>query len=249
MTNEFSGHTVIIVIAVGFLTFVLLFIFGKRQIMRFTLKTRRGPHFPIGVESPKHLKREIERRFQVVSQTKHEPTLIQDQNGHTVDSHSKCLSDSQQTSVENAHHYYRMKAVDDLQSLESTIFEITKDQSKRRPKGQDLRFYLMRMTKENEPLYGCETKLIHQFVDSYNHARHEPLPPFQEAEYEEYIMLLEKLKEYIIKRGSKKHSNSTTPQHIIKNTHVTLNGRTTVTFVNPDLNAISSERDTNETSV
>lgn len=33
--------------------FVLLFIFVKRQIMRFAMRSRRGPHAPIGHNAPK----------------------------------------------------------------------------------------------------------------------------------------------------------------------------------------------------
>lgn len=33
--------------------FVLLFIFVKRQIMRFAMKSRRGPHVPLGHNAPK----------------------------------------------------------------------------------------------------------------------------------------------------------------------------------------------------
>lgn len=33
--------------------FVLLFIFVKRQIMRFAMKSRRGPHVPVGQHAPK----------------------------------------------------------------------------------------------------------------------------------------------------------------------------------------------------
>lgn len=33
--------------------FVLLFIFVKRQIMRFAMKSRRGPHVPVGHNAPK----------------------------------------------------------------------------------------------------------------------------------------------------------------------------------------------------
>ncbi|RWS28081.1 hypothetical protein B4U80_04245 [Leptotrombidium deliense] len=235
MTNELSGVAVIIVIAIGFLTFVLLFIFGKRQIMRFALKTRRGPHFPIGFESPKHLKREIERRFEVVANTKQEPQLIH----NIVD----------EKDLEETNHIYRMKAIDALQVLETTIVDSTNDASKKRPKGQDLRFYLMKLVKEGEPLNGCETKLIHQFVDAYNHARHEPLPLFCESEYNEYMNLLCRLKDHVISRRSKKYSNPSTPQHNTKNTQVTLNGRTTVTFVNSEMIPLNNEKETNETSV
>lgn len=50
---EFSGATIVIFIALGALLLVLLFIFAKRQIMRFTLRSRRGPHVPIGHSAPK----------------------------------------------------------------------------------------------------------------------------------------------------------------------------------------------------
>lgn len=53
MTEELSGVTIVIFIAVGVLTILLLFIFGKRQIMRFALRSRRGPHIPIGHDARK----------------------------------------------------------------------------------------------------------------------------------------------------------------------------------------------------
>lgn len=53
MTEELSGVTIVIFIAVGVLTILLLFIFGKRQIMRFALRSRRGPHIPIGHDAQK----------------------------------------------------------------------------------------------------------------------------------------------------------------------------------------------------
>lgn len=48
MAKDLSGGTVVIIIAGGILTFILLFIFAKRQIMRFALRSRRGPHVPVG---------------------------------------------------------------------------------------------------------------------------------------------------------------------------------------------------------
>lgn len=53
MSEELSGVTVVIIIGMGFLTFLLLFIFAKRQIMRFALRSRRGPHIPIGHDATK----------------------------------------------------------------------------------------------------------------------------------------------------------------------------------------------------
>lgn len=53
MSEELSGVTVVIIIGLGVLTFLLLFIFAKRQIMRFALRSRRGPHIPVGHDAPK----------------------------------------------------------------------------------------------------------------------------------------------------------------------------------------------------
>lgn len=99
--NELSGRAIIICIFVGFLvnifnfsicfikqlnlllfvillkkTTVLVFLFVKRQIIRFTLKNRRSPHIPIGDEAPKQLKREIDRRLDLVKEIQYEPLLI-----------------------------------------------------------------------------------------------------------------------------------------------------------------------------
>lgn len=53
MTQKLSGVTVVIFIAGGILTVILLFIFAKRSIMRFALRSRRGPHVPIGHDGKK----------------------------------------------------------------------------------------------------------------------------------------------------------------------------------------------------
>ncbi|XP_010562356.1 PREDICTED: uncharacterized protein C1orf43 homolog isoform X3 [Haliaeetus leucocephalus] len=56
--------------------FVLLFIFVKRQIMRFAMKSRRGPHVPVGQHAPKDLKEEIDIRLSRVQDIKYEPWLL-----------------------------------------------------------------------------------------------------------------------------------------------------------------------------
>lgn len=59
---------------------LLVFLFIKRQIIRFTLKNRRGPHYPIGLNAPKFLKKEIERRLMLTKEIKTEPLLINGEN-------------------------------------------------------------------------------------------------------------------------------------------------------------------------
>jgi hypothetical protein len=53
MAQQLSGVTVVIIIAGGVLTCLLLFIFAKRQIMRFALRSHRGPHVPCGTDANK----------------------------------------------------------------------------------------------------------------------------------------------------------------------------------------------------
>lgn len=62
--EQLSGVAVVIIIAVGVQTFIMLFIFAKRQIMRFTLRSRRGPHVSVGQGGLKPLRREIDRRLE-----------------------------------------------------------------------------------------------------------------------------------------------------------------------------------------
>lgn len=58
----------------------LVFIFVKRYITIFTLKNRRGPHYPIGANATKFLKKEIERRLILTKEIKTEPMLISGDN-------------------------------------------------------------------------------------------------------------------------------------------------------------------------
>lgn len=44
---------IIFIISGGVVTFVILFIFAKRQISRFALRSRRGPHVSIGTDATK----------------------------------------------------------------------------------------------------------------------------------------------------------------------------------------------------
>ncbi|XP_064211965.1 protein C1orf43 homolog [Tribolium castaneum] len=178
MSEELSGVTVVIIIGLGVLTFILLFIFAKRQIMRFALRSRRGPHVPIGHDGPKVLKREIERRIDVIPRIICDPQLISKKDPRYI------VYPGQQIPA----HYYRLKAVDDVKTLES---EITRqDSAFYRHPSENLRAYLL--TTLAAPLNGSGQRLIHQFCDLYEHARHDP-NPFGDEEYQQYNRLLMKL--------------------------------------------------------
>ena len=97
--------------------------------MRFALKSRRGPHFPIASDAPKHLRKEIERRLDVVKDIKLHPVLVKEDEDIDLDKEEPLYS-----------HVYRMKAVDSLKFVEEDIVRVTKDPSRRKPPGQDVRF-------------------------------------------------------------------------------------------------------------
>ncbi|XP_045154336.1 protein C1orf43 homolog isoform X2 [Echinops telfairi] len=108
-SNWLSGVNVVLVMAYGSLVFVLLFIFVKRQIMRFAMKSRRGPHVPVGHNAPKDLKEEIDIRLSRVQDIKYEPQLLADDDARLLQLETQ--------GNQNCYNYlYRMKALDALRA-------------------------------------------------------------------------------------------------------------------------------------
>ncbi|XP_055383424.1 protein C1orf43 homolog [Condylostylus longicornis] len=168
---------IIAIIGGGVLIFVILFLFAKRQIMRFTLRSRRGPHAPVGNDANKSIRREIERRLDCIQKIAYEPKLLWDDD----------IYDTSQTDKPLPPYYYRMRAVDDVKILEKEI--IKNDGTIRHPR-DSLRAYLL--TTLAPPLNGAGQRMIHQFMDMYEHARHDP-NEFGSEEYDAYHRLLMKL--------------------------------------------------------
>lgn len=178
MVEQLSGGTVVIIIAGGVLMLVLLFIFAKRQIMRFALRSRRGPHVPIGHGAKKSLKKEIHRRIDLVPKVVYEPQLNKDNDSKFI------LPPGSDVPP----FYYRLKACDDIKLLEK---EITKqDSSLHRHPNDNLRVYLLNTLAA--PLNGVGQRLVQQFCDLYEHARHDP-SDFGDEEYQMYYRILLKL--------------------------------------------------------
>lgn len=147
------------------------------------------------------LKKEIERRIEVIPRIQYEPQLISD---------PRLILTSRGPGVPP--HYYRLKAVDDIKTLgnynyklitvnsiskDNPIFnvfketEITKyDNCLKRHPSENLRVYLLAILAT--PLNGSGQRLIHQFCDLYEHARHDPTE-FGDEEYQVYTRLFLKL--------------------------------------------------------
>ncbi|GLV43442.1 uncharacterized protein CBL_03984 [Carabus blaptoides fortunei] len=171
--------------------------------MRFALRSRRGPHVPVGHDAKKSLKREIERRIDLIPRIIHDPQLLNSLDSRYI------LCPGQQVPA----YYHRLKAVDDVKMLER---EITKqDNCLVRHPSENLRAYLL--TTLAAPLNGSGQRLIHQFCDLYEHARHDP-NEFGEDEYQEFNRLLFKLLDAakLLKSfsNSRRSSPSRTPQKL-----------------------------------
>lgn len=177
--EELSGVMIVIIIGGGVLTVTICFIIAKRQIVRFTLRQRRGPHVTVGHDSKKSVKKEIERRIDCIQKIYFEPKLLWDDK----DGEKYILRPDSNLPP----YYYRMKAVDDVKELEKEIAK--QDGSSRHPR-DSLRAFLL--TTLAAPLNGAGQRLIHQFCDMYEHARHDP-NEFGEEEYQAYQRLLKKL--------------------------------------------------------
>uniref|UniRef100_A0A131Z285 Nice-3 n=1 Tax=Rhipicephalus appendiculatus TaxID=34631 RepID=A0A131Z285_RHIAP len=181
MADRLSGVAIIICIALGVLTFLLLFIFAKRQIMRFTLKSKHSPHVPIGHGVSKSLKDEVDRRLLIIKDIAYEPALLKP---------NECLSADSDLSQVQPQHLLRMGVVDKLSELEEHIGGI--DKTRVRKPGQDVRVFLLRQV-HGGPFANCDPRIIHKFLDLYEHARHSP-KEFTHEHYLAFMGILEQLK-------------------------------------------------------
>uniref|UniRef100_A0A023G8M5 Putative conserved protein with signal anchor n=1 Tax=Amblyomma triste TaxID=251400 RepID=A0A023G8M5_AMBTT len=181
MADRLSGVAIIICIALGVLTFLLLFIFAKRQIMRFTLKSKHSPHVPIGHGVSKSLKDEVDRRLLVIKDIAYEPTLLKP---------TERISAECNLSQVHPQHLLRMGVVDKLSELEEHLGGI--DKARVRKPGQDVRVFLLRQV-HGGPFGNCDPRIIHKFLDLYEHARHSP-KEFTQEHYLAFMNILEQLK-------------------------------------------------------
>lgn len=126
------------------------------------------------------VKKEIERRLDCIQKIAYEPKLIYDDGRYILQ--QRLRHDS-----ELPPYYYRLKAVDDIKLLESEI--LYQDGRTRQPRDSVRSFLVSTLSAT---LNGAGQRLIHQFCDMYEHARHDP-NEFGSEEYETYYRLLMKL--------------------------------------------------------
>lgn len=195
--EELSGVMIVLLVGGGVLAFTICFIVAKRQIVRFTLRGRRGPHVTVGHDARKSIKKEIERRIDSIQKIYFEPRLLWD----TKDGEKYILRPDSDLPP----YYYRMKAMDDVKEMEKEIAK--QDGTTRHPRDSLRAFLLVSLAA---PLNGAGQRLIHQFCDMYEHARHDP-NEFGEEEYQAYQRLLKKLTDAAKMLKSFSHSRKSSP--------------------------------------
>ncbi|XP_037082271.1 protein C1orf43 homolog [Pollicipes pollicipes] len=183
--DELPGVLVVIFIAGGVLVFLIVFIFGKRQIQRFALKNQKGPHVAVGIDARKALKREIERRLDRTAEIVTEPLLV----SPGVNAASP--------------GFYRMCAADDARRLELEILECS---GERRSPTDSVRRFLMAL--RNSLLGRAGARTIHEFCDMYELARYDPAP-FLQPQYAQMSALHARLMESLHAQSSQSSQRST----------------------------------------
>ncbi|XP_065731773.1 protein C1orf43 homolog isoform X2 [Phocoena phocoena] len=164
-SNWLSGVNVVLVMAYGSLVFVLLFIFVKRQIMRFAMKSRRGPHVPVGHNAPKDLKEEIDIRLSRVQDIKYEPQLLADDDARLLQL--------------------------ETQGNQKIPFH-AEGRHPRSLMGKNFRSYLLDLRNTSTPFKGVRKALIDTLLDGYETARY-GTGVFGQSEYLHYQEALSEL--------------------------------------------------------
>ncbi|KAF3834066.1 hypothetical protein F7725_025270 [Dissostichus mawsoni] len=180
MAESLSGVNVVLVMAYGSLVFVLLFIFVKRQIMRFAMRSRRGPHAPIGHNAPKGLREQIDSRLSKVQEIRFEPRLLEEEDDR--------LKQGSQISCFN--YLYRMKALDAIRDSGIPLQEISRCPSAFT--GRNFRSWLMELRNSHSLIKSSRSALIDRLLEGYDSARH-GTGVFGEAEFLEYQQALNEL--------------------------------------------------------
>lgn len=158
--DRLSGVNIVLVMTYGSLVFVLLFIFVKRQIMRFAMKSRRGPHAALGHNAPKELKEEIDSRLSKVNDIRFEPRLLAKEDDR--------LKHQGQNGCYN--YLFRMQALDAIRDSDIPFHELCHSASALT--GRRYRNWLMELRNSQSLFKSNHSTLIERLLEGYDSARH-----------------------------------------------------------------------------
>ncbi|XP_064802574.1 protein C1orf43 homolog isoform X1 [Oncorhynchus masou masou] len=175
--SPLSNVNVVLVMAYGSLVFVLLFIFVKRQIMRFAMKSRRGPHVPLGHNAPKELRQEIDSGLSKVQEIRFEPLLLSEQDDRLQS--GGCYD-----------YLYRMRALDAIRDSDIPFSELGGTPTA--VTGRRFRAWLLDLRTSHSLFCSSRSSLIDTLLEGYHNARH-GTGVFGEAEFVKYKEALNEL--------------------------------------------------------
>ncbi|CAI9535842.1 unnamed protein product [Staurois parvus] len=200
-SNWLSGVNVVLVMAYGSLVFVLLFIFVKRQIMRFAMKSRRGPHVPVGHNAPRELKEEIDNRLSKVQDIKFEPQLLEEGDDRLLQ-----LDAPGEESCCN--YLYRMKTLDGVKDSDIP-FQETSAKFPKSLVGRNFRAFLLEMRNSSSPYKTYRKPLLDALLDGYDSARY-GTGVYGRVEHEKFMESLSELTALVKSRdlGSQRQRQS-----------------------------------------
>ncbi|XP_061574370.1 protein C1orf43 homolog isoform X3 [Cololabis saira] len=158
--------------------------------MRLAMKSRRGPHAPVGHNAPKELRQEIEAKLNLVQKIQFEPRLLS--------------SDDDRLNHSGSYDYlYRMKALDAIRDTEFPFFELGGTSTA--VTGKRFRTWLLQLRNSNCMFRDNQSGLIDAVLDGYNKARY-GAEAFGEAEFLKYQEALAELASIVKSRRSSTHS-------------------------------------------
>ncbi|XP_062311612.1 protein C1orf43 homolog isoform X2 [Osmerus eperlanus] len=176
-TSPSNKVNVVLVMAYGSLVFVLLFIFVKRQIMRFAMRSRRGPHVPLGHNTPKDLKQEMDSRLSKVQEIRFEPRLLSGDDDRLQ--HGGCYD-----------YLYRMRALDAIRDCDISFRELGGTPTA--VTGRRFRTWLLELRNSSSVFRNRSSSLVDTLLEGYHNARH-GTGVFGEAEFVQYQEALTEL--------------------------------------------------------
>ncbi|XP_004078188.1 uncharacterized protein C1orf43 homolog [Oryzias latipes] len=181
-----NGVNVVLVMAYGSLIFLLLFVFVKRQVMRLAMKSRRGPHAPIGHNVPKKWKQEIEAKLTQVQKIHFEPRLLSP-------------GDDRLNQPASYDYLYRMKALDAIRDTDFPFREL--GGASTAVTGKSFRTWLLNIRNSHCMFRDRQSTLIDTVLDGYTKARH-GAEAFGEEEFLKYQEALVELASIVKSGGS-----------------------------------------------
>ncbi|XP_076009895.1 protein C1orf43 homolog [Genypterus blacodes] len=205
--SPMSSVNVVLVMAYGSLVFVLLFIFVKRQIMRFAMKSRRGPHVPLGHNAHKELRQIIDSKLSQVQKIHFEPRLLSPDDDRL----------KLQEQPGSCDYLFRMKALDAIRDTDLPFREL--GGSSTTVTGKRFRSWLLQLRNSHCLFRSSQSSVIDKVLDGYNKARH-GAEAFGEAEFLKYQEALTDLASLVKSHaGSSSSSSSSNSSSTLSHHH------------------------------